>query len=409
METGKTVQGTTRLAFDAVEGVTNIVEGMYRNIASFSLPFGKEPEGGAPGIAGIVHTLIRESNGQIREAVDHALGLLAPVIDKIDDEYPPGPNRQAAIAALNGVCGDHLADTGNALALPMIFRRQNLELELEPTKLQSAYPDATGKLLIAAHGLAMNDLYWTYRDHNHIEMLAQDGGYSPVYLRYNSGKHISTNGRELAEKMQSLVDAWPGSVSSITLVGFSMGGLLFRSALHYAQEAEMDWPQWVDKAVYIGSPHHGSVIERGGNWFHATFGISPYTAPLGALGRIRSNGITDLRYGNTLDDHWQEAVEYDSFSDLTSKKACDRRTPVPLAEGINHFAIGATLSPQPGAVIGKLLGDGLVHPSSATGRHKDKERRLSFAPDRQKILYNTGHLSLLDSPEVSVLLRDWLL
>ena len=409
MEAGKTVQGATRLAFDAVEGVTNIVEGMYRNISSFSMPFGPEPEGGARGIAGVVHEVVRQSNGQIRDAVDRALGLMAPLIDKVDEQVPPHPNRQAAIAALNGVCGDHLEQTGNALALPMIFRRQGVQLGMDAESLREAYPDASGRILIALHGLCMNDLWWTYRGHNHAEMLGQDGGYSVVYLRYNSGRHISTNGQELAVKLQALLDAWPVPVKSITLLGYSMGGLLSRSALHYAQQQGLEWPRWVDKAVYLGTPHHGSAIERGGNWFHATFRVSPYTAPISALGRIRSAGITDLRYSNLLDEDWGEVEQFDTLGDLASKRARDNRTPVPLPEGIVHHAIAATLSPQPGAIIGKLLGDGVVHPSSGTGRHREPERCLEFDADKVRIFYDTGHLSLLDHPQVSVTLREWLL
>jgi hypothetical protein len=33
-------------------------------------------------------------------------------------------------------------------------------------------------------------------------------------------------------------------------------------------------------------------------------GVSAYTAPLARLGKIRSAGITDLRYGNLVDEDW---------------------------------------------------------------------------------------------------------
>jgi len=89
MKIASTLQGGTRLAFDAVEGVTNIVEGMFRNISAFSLPLGREPEGTAGGIAGLVFELIRQSNSQIRGGVDHAFGQMAPWIDDFEALPPP--------------------------------------------------------------------------------------------------------------------------------------------------------------------------------------------------------------------------------------------------------------------------------------------------------------------------------
>ena len=36
-------------------------------------------------------------------------------------------------------------------------------------------------------------------------------GYTPLYVRYNSGRHISENGRDLAEQLERLVAAWPAA------------------------------------------------------------------------------------------------------------------------------------------------------------------------------------------------------
>jgi len=184
------------------------------------------------------------------------------------------------------------------------------------------------------------------------------------------------------------------------MIGFSMGGLVMRSALHRAAEEGRAWLDRVDKAVYVGTPHHGAVMERGGFWLQHTVGRSPYTAPLAALGRLRSDGITDLRHGNVCDDDWRH---HDAHADPG-----DYRRPVPLAPGIAHHAIAATLSKGRGARIGRLLGDGLVHPSSATGRHRDPERELSFDEGRTRILYGLGHLSMLHDRRVAAQLHEWL-
>src|SRR6056297_3189376 len=119
METGKTLRGGAHLVFDAVDGVTHIVEGMYRNIAAGALPLGEAPEGSAPGIAGLVHSAVRQVSGLTRKGLDFSLRQFSPQLDSI---APPGPYREAIIAALNGVCGDHLARTDNPLAIPMRLR-----------------------------------------------------------------------------------------------------------------------------------------------------------------------------------------------------------------------------------------------------------------------------------------------
>ncbi|MAT93634.1 MAG: permease [Halioglobus sp.] len=431
MKTGKTLQGSANLVFDVTHGVTDIVEGMYRNIAATPWPLGESPRGRAPGIAGFVHESIRNVTKGARLATDWALGRAAPALDRA---WPPGPYREAAIAALNGVCGDHLESSGNTLAIPMQFRvflppraqRKTAQehanagsgvrrapmahlfeadrrpVEVHPRALAFAQDDYApgGRLLVAVHGLSMNDREWTSHQHNHAEELAGKYGYTPIYALYNSGRHVSSNGRELGEILGELVDAWPVPVESITFMGFSMGGLVVRSALHLAETEGHAWLGKVDKAVYIGTPHHGAVMERGGFKLQKSLTYSPYTAPLSALGRVRSAGITDLRHGNVQDDDWMHHDEHEEHSDL--------RRPTPLARDIEHYAIAATLSKQSGDRIGRLLGDGLVHPSSATGRHANPDLALEFAEDNTRIFYDLGHLGMLHDPRVMQQLAQWL-
>lgn len=434
MKTGKTLQGSANLAFDAVDGVTHIVEGMYRNIAASAWPLGNTSKGPAGGIAGFVYRSIRVANGATRNTADWMLGHLSPGLDRT---LLPGPHREAAISALNGVCGDHLARSDNALAIPMRLRvllptqaqqentsSQENSVGSVPTKQQGLisnlldanrcpveiYPQPEAfeqdgfspgrRLLVMVHGLSMNDREWTSHQHNHGEALAENNDYTTVYVLYNSGRNISTNGRELCHQITGLLAAWPGAVDSITFVGFSMGGLVARSAMRCAGDEGHDWLNKVDKAVYIGTPHHGAVMERGGYWLQKSLTLSPYTVPLSALGRIRSDGITDLRHGNVCDDDWQH---HDQHQDHT-----DRRQPSPLCKNVAHYAIAATLSKKPGERIGKLMGDGLVHPSSATGRHKKQDFHLAFPEGHTTIIYGLGHLAMLRDSRVLAQLNQWL-
>ncbi|MFT6052067.1 MAG: pimeloyl-ACP methyl ester carboxylesterase [Halioglobus sp.] len=434
MKTGKTLHGSANLVFDTVESVTDIVEGMYRNIAAAPLPLGEGPKGPARGIAGFVHESIRTVNRMTRSVTDSALASISPSLDRT---LPPSPRREAIISALNGVCGDHLARSGNTLAIPMRLRvlllpiaqsKQALALDDAKTeasdeqktpfvdllevekRLVEIHPKAKAfkedsfvagrRLLVMAHGLSMNDREWTSHQHNHGEVLAEHNDYTPIYVLYNSGLNVSTNGAELCKQLTGLLETWPVAVDSITFIGFSMGGLVMRSAIRIAEEKGHAWLKKVDKAAYIGTPHHGAVMERGGYWLQKGLTYSPYTVPLSALGRIRSDGITDLRHGNVSDDDWQHHDEHEDNA--------DRRRPTPLAGDIKHYAIAATLSKRSGDRIGKLLGDGLVHPSSATGRHKDPDFHLNFAEGHTKVIYDLGHLAMLHDSRVLTQLREWL-
>lgn len=425
METGKILHGSARLVFDSVDGITNIVEGMYRNIAATPLPFGRAPEGSAPGIAGMVHAAVRGINGGVRGASELAL---APLTQYLDRYYPPGVQRAAVVAVLNGVCGDHLARTDNPLAIPMSLRllldptdgSADSEPETAPSMINNLfdsrrrsveiYPHndlqvdsrftASSRLLLLIHGLCMNDLEWTAHQHNHGLTVADAGRYTPVFLRYNSGRHISENGKEFARQIDSLIECWPVPVESITIVGFSMGGLLTRSALHVASSEQLPWLNKVDKVVYVGTPHHGSSLERGGYWLQRSATFSPYTAPLAALGKIRSDGITDLRHGNILEADWQNHDEHEDNADY--------RQQTPLPEAIEHYAIAATLSKQPAVSLEKLRSDGLVHPCSGLGKHPQAEKQLSFAEENTHILHDVAHLAMLSDQRVAAQLKRWL-
>ena len=75
----------------------------------------------------------------------------------------------------------------------------------------------------------MDDLQWNYAEHDHGQSLADELGYTALYLNYNSGRHISCNGQQLSKLLNQLAKAWPVPVNEITLLGHSMGCLLYTS------------------------------------------------------------------------------------------------------------------------------------------------------------------------------------
>ncbi len=305
----------------------------------------------------------------------------------------PGPERDAVLAALNGVLGDYLTETGNPLALGMELRQFGAPLDLGRLDGESR----SGKLLIAVHGSCMSDRGWRRRGHDHAAALAADLGYTPLYLSYNSGLHISTNGKRFAELLEQLLAAWPVPVEELTILAHSMGGLVARSACHFGDTAGHAWRAHLKKLVCLGTPHHGAPLERGGSWVDVLLGVSRYSAPLARLGHLRSAGITDLRFGSVLDEHWQGR---DRFA-----LAGDPRRAVSLPAGVACYALAGTLAPTEAE---KLPGDGMVLVDSALGRHSSPALTLAFAAAQQSIAYGTGHLDLLDDKNVYATLLRWL-
>jgi hypothetical protein len=367
-----------QLAVEATQGVAGIVEDM---------------QGPTLGIAGLVHRSLRGVTRLVGGGVD---ALLAPFVHLVG-ETRSRPETEAVLAAVNGVLGDHLAATRNPLAIPMRLRRDGVALDLDRRSLRAALPGATGRLLVLVHGSCMNDLRWRRRGHDHGEALARDLGYTPLYLHYNSGLHVSTNGKAFAALLERLLKAWPVEVKEIVILAHSMGGLVSRSACAQGAEAGQRWPAKLTKMVFLGTPHHGAPAERLGNWVNVVLAAAPFAGPLARLPRIRSAGITDLRHGNLLDEDWQGRDRF--------RNGPDRRRPVPLPRKVKCFAIAASRAKGPGA---PARGDGLVLVDSALGRHSDPERALAFPRTRQWVAYGTDHFGLLDRPEVYARIRDWL-
>jgi pimeloyl-ACP methyl ester carboxylesterase len=396
------LRGAARLTTDAVAGIASLVEAMHARIASpFRAPsFGEAAAGEerTRGIPGLVYKTVRGVTHLVGGSAEALLGWLEPVLAAADPHQPPRPEREGVVAALNGVLGDHLAASDNPLAIAMKFRRSGRPLLLERSALRSSLAVATPRLLVLLHGLCMNDLQWQRAGHDHGEALARDLGYTPVYLHYNSGLSVSTNGRILAQLMERLYDAWPVPIDRLVMMGHSMGGLVARSAIHHGamiQRGRLRWPARVNDLVCLGTPHQGAPLERAGHGVDVLLGAAPYAAPLARLGKVRSAGINDLRLGNI--------VSAPPGDDGTHR--CDQ---VGLPNGTRCYAVAASLGPSAGSRKARLLGDGLVPVASALGQHCDLDRRLAFAEDRQAVVRDTSHLDLLSSADVYGQLRQWL-
>jgi len=149
-----------------------------------------------------------------------ATGVAVAARAAADPAYRPlsqRPRGNVAISALNGAWGDLLARTRSPLALGMTIRDGQQDVPVERVALSRHFPDATGDVAVFLHGLCESDVSWRlaaerhYQDRHstHGSRLRADTGLTPVYLRYNTGLHISENGEHLDRLLADLVAQWP--------------------------------------------------------------------------------------------------------------------------------------------------------------------------------------------------------
>ena len=303
---------------------------------------------------------------------------------------------RAVISALNGVFGDALARRRNALALRMTVRRQGRDVELTRAELRTAFPNAKPKLAIFVHGLCETDEAWNglpaRRAPRHVpygHRMEIELGYTPIYLRYNSGRHISENGRDLAELLQNLVAEWPTDVHELVLIGHSMGGLVARSACHYG--AGSAFVAKVHHVFTLGTPHRGAPLEQAVNAASLALVRLPETRPLAQAVNLRSSGIKDLRYGYLVDECWMDQ-DCDAYLRDTSRE-------IPFLATARHYFICATLTREPNAPVGRIIGDLLVLRSSAWAQ-ESRTKRLRFPVEHYYHVGSANHFDLLNHPAI---------
>jgi pimeloyl-ACP methyl ester carboxylesterase len=298
---------------------------------------------------------------------------------RVDDtSLADTPRGAAVIAALNGLFGDRLEAEGSVLALPMSVR--------------SCGEPHTSRIAVFLHGLGETEYAWGSPSYG--ERLAEDLGYTPVFVRFNTGRHISQNGASLARLLDDVVAAWPVEIERIAIIGHSMGGLVARSACHRGGA----WTARVSHTVSLGTPHAGAPLEQAVHALSSALHLAPETRPFARFLRRRSAGIRDLRRGSLVDEDWRG-----QDPEALRAKACAE---VPLLEGATHCFVAATITDSDKHPVGRLLGDWLVLAPSASGRARS--RRVEFDEEYGLALGGTHHLALLNHPEVYAQLRSWL-
>lgn len=311
------------------------------------------------------------------------------------------PGGNLALAVLNAVAGDRLGPDLAPLAIDMAVRAGGCDIGMTAEQVTAAFPQATPRLAVFVHGLAETEDSWhrkAAQSAPYGRSLEAEFGYTPVYVRYNSGRHVSDSGRDLGGLLAALAAAWPVPADEILLVGHSMGGLVIRSACHYGREASAAWVDHVRHVFYLGSPHLGAPLARAAGLASWALGKVPETRPFAALA-AGSASVKDLRHGYVLEDDWTGC----------DQDCClrDHRGDVPLLAGANHYAISATVTAGPDNPLGALIGDLLVQPASAHGRRGSRQH-VPFRVELSRGLGGIHHFDLLNHPDVWRAIRSLL-
>lgn len=308
-----------------------------------------------------------------------------------------GKKLEMAIGALNGAIGDYLAQRGNGLATQLSFAHDHEPFDLADARaLARAVPAPTPRVVVLLHGLMCTETIFQFEDgSDYGSLLARDLGFSPLYVRYNSGLSIAANGLALSGLLDRLVEAYPAPVEEILLLGYSMGGLVARSACHDASVRERSWLPHVKRAVYVGTPHRGAPMERGGRVLVRLLQRvpDPTTRLLAELGDLRSTGVKDLGDAVLRDE--------DRARHRPTYALNDPEHPVPLLPDIEHTLIAGAISAEPW--ITALFGDSIVPLHSATF---DTVPRLGgIAPDHVRIVAGLSHVALAHHASVYAEIR----
>lgn len=344
-----------------------------------------------------------DDRGVVLAGADRLLDLLTAV---------PG-HRDEAVAVVNGFFGDSLAEVGSSLTTPMTLRSADGPLLLERRALADALPRATGRLCLLVHGLMSTESVWQFPgdpDTNYGTLLARDHGVTPLWLRYNTGRHISVNGRELARLLHRLVAVWPRRVKEIALIGHSMGGLVIRSACHYARVTRQarglarlrrPWTAKVRRIVLIGVPNTGAPLEVLASLVSGTLWSVP-TPATRIVSRgldARSAGIKDLRFGAIRDDDWTEPDP-----DLAAPTP---PVPPPRLSRAAYLLVAGSVTADPDHPLARVIGDVLVTWSSASGTIDGETGEGLFPGAAVRLFPKVTHLALANRPEVYGAIDEW--
>jgi hypothetical protein len=410
LDTARTQDGSelgalAELVADGFGGAVTRVQELHDAVADRSFGAG----GPASAVAGAPRAVHDAIAGSVYAAVRGAGVLLGAGASRTVRAAGGGPRisdhprGRLAQGALNGVWGDRLDEAASPLAVPMVVRMDGRDVATERAAIAAAFPSATARPVVFIHGLCESDAAWSIRaaerGGTYATRVLPEVGATAVTIRYNTGLHVSENGRRLAALLEALVETWPVPIARLALVGHSMGGLVIRSAGHAGTENGHRWPALVDTTISLGTPHLGAPLERAAHLASWALGAVPESRPIAAVLRARSAGIRDLRHGSLVDAEW-EALDPEALRGF-------ERADVPLLADARHHVVAATLTADPDHPLARIIGDLLVLTPSAHGL-QGRRRVVAFDDESCRHVGGHDHFDLLNSLALDGFLREWL-
>jgi len=385
------LRGTVQLATDATLGTARLVEAVHARILSTVLPGSPRMRRRAGGLTGWIYRTVR----QVARFSGLGTATVLRTIEQVTDasQAPDTGTRRPLLSIVNGVLGDHLAASANPLARPFTLRTA----DGSPI---GDRPARSGPLIVFVHGLCLDDRSWTPTPESagHVGPLTDATDGTPVFARYNTGRSVAVNGRELSSHLERATSG-PNGPSRVVLVTHSMGGLVARHALDGGRQVSASWPGLVTDVVYLGTPHQGAPLEQTGAWIEARLRRNRFTAPFADLARVRSRGIQDLRHGLSHDGRSQTETACPTAPPATaSAGSAGSRPGMPPSRRCLYVAAARA----PAGPVPRVIGDGLVPVSSALHLN-DKSPSAS-----RRVVESIGHLDLLQNAAVTRLLVEWM-
>lgn len=392
-----------KLSGDALGGVVGMVADVHSAITrrvGQALPPAAQPVNDLQdATAKAIYSLVRHAHRTVPRAVTQGTSLAAgDGLPSISDSAIG----RTVLPVVNGFHGDFISEQHAPLAVPMAVRVSGQNLPIRAHEVAAAFPQASPHLVVFVHGLVGDEGNWAWGQetpgYSYPERLVGDLGVSPVLIRYNSGLHISDNGRMLSQLLDDLVACWPVPVESLCLVGHSMGGLVSRSACYQGDQGDAQWTRLTRAVVTLGSPHRGAPLEKAVNVADWIMRRIPEAEPIGRPLAVRSAGVKDLRFGALVEEDWHG---YDPDEFLR-----DRCTEIPFLPQATYYWVAATITADRGNPVGRLIGDGMVRLPSASGAGHGKA--ITFDIDNGVHLGGLNHMTLLNHDAVYEQLVTWL-
>jgi pimeloyl-ACP methyl ester carboxylesterase len=399
-------KGARHLVFDLVDDTSRLVEDSQRAVWDRSIRWiGQLPELRESGealrdLAGLQSAVVHAGIRGVSRGARSGLDVVEAERDAADEagapDRPASPTLDDLQATINGGWGSHLARRGNGLDVGFTLRDETGRvLPAEADALADRLAAPTRRVAIFVHGLGSTERCWRFRARasndgpttTYGTRLRDDLGYTPLYVRYNTGRRVVDNGRALAHLVSALVDAYPIAIEELALVGHSMGGLVARAAALVAEAEALPWWKLLRHVVTLGSPHTGAPLARSAD---ALVKVSrsiddEALRVIGAIVDARSDGVHDLSTG------------YGAESEAA-----------PVATGgsaghVQFYFVGGTMAPASLGAVSAWLGDLVVSADSAAGKRPGGDDALGFQGG--VVLSGLNHLQLPNHPRVYDVLR----